>query len=83
MSRLAITTEDNPYDPIDEWDKWYIYDLQMGYNTCELLSSNTIISDNLSDLENNYAIEDTIDKLVKLGTINNYGEKVKYIKIVR
>lgn len=28
-----ITTIDNPYSPIDDYDKWYIWDSDHGYNT--------------------------------------------------
>lgn len=34
----VLTTVDNPYSPIDEFDKWFAYDEVSGYCTCGLLS---------------------------------------------
>lgn len=28
-----ITTRDNPYNPHTDYDKWYIWDMDHGYNT--------------------------------------------------
>ena len=32
---VRITTVDNPYDPFEEWDEWYLFDKTKGYHTCE------------------------------------------------
>lgn len=32
MTEYWVTTTDNPYDPFTEWDKWYVADMQLGYN---------------------------------------------------
>ena len=45
----AITTFDNPYDPIDQFTSWFIYDVTKGYNTCGLLGRIARTSDQLSD----------------------------------
>lgn len=33
-----LTTTDNPFDPATEFDKWYAFDLEKGYNTCSYLA---------------------------------------------
>jgi hypothetical protein len=38
MTKKMITTIDNPYDPFTEWDKWYSFDTDKGYNTCSYMS---------------------------------------------
>ena len=30
---VALTTADNPFDPLDQYDEWLAYDLAQGYNT--------------------------------------------------
>lgn len=83
MTNVAITTEDNPYDPFTEWENWYFYDLMAGYNTCGRLASIAKTSDSFSDVENDEMVEYSIDELVKYGAFNKKGEKISYIKKYR
>ena len=55
-----LTTFDNPFDPFEDFARWFVYDSEKGYNTCGLLAiasetsdsfieeSNLIIDENLS-----------------------------------
>jgi hypothetical protein len=65
MDEVMLTTIDNPYDPFTNYDAWYAYDLQHGYNTPGLLARIAIVSDELSDLDQHQAIESAIDEIVK------------------
>lgn len=82
MIEYRMTTVDNPYDPFTEWDDWYMYDLQQGYNTCGRIASITSISDQLSNAENNEAILDSMKQIQKTGAFNKKGEIVEY-KIIK
>lgn len=65
MSRVvAITTTDNPYDPIDQFKEWYMYDSLAGYQTCGYLDRIARTSDQLSDQENVEEIERAIDEII-------------------
>ena len=65
MKRIAITTKDNPYNPITQFDEWYNYDVNaMRYCTCEYLARLTNTSDELTDEENYRDIERAIDEIV-------------------
>lgn len=68
----AITTFDNPYDPIDQFTSWFIYDVTKGYNTCGLLGRIARTSDQLSDVENEQKIERAIDEIIKYDVENIY-----------
>ncbi len=68
----AITTFDNPYDPIDQFTSWFIYDVTKGYNTCGLLGRIARTSDQLSDVENEQEIERAIDEIIKYDVENIY-----------
>ena len=73
---VAITTVDNPYDPFDDFDHWYQYDMQAGYNSCAYLDRIAATSESLSDPENEDEIERAIDEIIKYDFINVY-RKVK------
>lgn len=65
MARVAmITTNDNPYDPVDQFKEWYMFDSLAGYQTCGYLGRIAHISDQLSDRENGEEIERAIDEIV-------------------
>lgn len=88
MSRtVAITTADNPYDPIDDWDNWYAYDQLMGYGTCEYLARVAKTSSNLPPSLYLQAIEDGIDDIIKYNPeviVDDDGNEIKkYVKIVK
>lgn len=76
MSEVAITTIDNPFDPIDQFDSWLLFDKQNGYNTCEYLARVARTSDQFSDKENDEEVERAIDEIIKYDFMNVY-KKVK------
>lgn len=32
ITEYWVTSSDNPYDPFEEWEKWYRTDMILGYN---------------------------------------------------
>lgn len=61
-----LTTVDNPYNPFTQWDLWYQYDRQAGYNTPSLLARVVRTSDELTDDEQSLAIEQAISEIVEV-----------------
>ena len=76
MKRVMLTTVDNPYDPFDEFDDWYRYDMDQGYCSCSYLARVAFTSDSLSEAENNREIERAIDEIIQYDFLNLY-EKVE------
>ena len=76
MTRCFITTVDNPYDPCDQFDQWYRFDCDHGYNSCGLLARLAYTSSQLTDNENAYEIELAIDQIIKSDPLNLY-RKIK------
>lgn len=66
--RLAvmITTVDNPFNPLTDWDDWYNYDESKGYYTSEYLARIAKTSDDLGEKEQDQAIEEAIDEIIEL-----------------
>ncbi len=38
MAQCMLTTVDNPYDPFDQFDEWFNYDMDLGYNSSAYLA---------------------------------------------
>ena len=73
--KCYLTTRDNPYDPFEQFDSWFAFDVSHGYNSCGLLARIAKTSDQLSDIENEQEIEEAIDWILKNDLTLNY-EKV-------
>ena len=76
MSKCALTTIDNPFDPFDQFDSWFMFDLDKGYNSCAYLDRIARTSDQLSEEENDQEIERAINEIIKYDFRNIY-KKVK------
>jgi hypothetical protein len=59
-----LTTVDNPYSPFTEFDKWFAFDTAAGYNTSAFLARIVKTSEELSDTDQEQAIELAIDEIV-------------------
>jgi hypothetical protein len=61
----ALTTVDNPYDPFADFDKWFLFDIVGGYNSCGYLARIANTSEQLTEAENMAEIERAIDEIVQ------------------
>lgn len=59
-----LTTKDNPYNPFDNFNSWYMFDMDKGYNSSAYLDRIARTSDALSDEENMAEIERAIDEII-------------------
>ena len=76
MSRKCmLTTIDNPFDAIEQFTSWFMFDNEKGCNSCSYLSRIARTSDELSDEENNEEIERAIDEIIKYD-LNNVYKKI-------
>lgn len=76
ITECCITTVDNPFDPFDNFIKWFLFDCEKGYNTCAYLARIAKTSEELSDSENAIEIERAIDEIIKHDFLNIY-RKIK------
>lgn len=71
---VALTTVDNPYNPLTDFEHWWQFDTDRGYNSCAYLSRIAITSDSLTDKENERILEDAIDEILKYDFLNLYAK---------
>lgn len=76
MVRCFLTTVDNPYDPYEQFEQWYRFDTDHGYNSSGLLMRLAETSSQFTDNENAYEIEKAIDKIIAADPCNIY-KKIK------
>lgn len=72
MKRVWLTTIDNPFDPLTEFDNWFAFDTDKGYNTCSYLARLATISPELSEEQNHSSIERAVDDIVRLNVLGLY-----------
>ena len=74
---VRITTIDNPFDPFDQFDDWYAYDIGKGYNTCERVARLCVSSDELSQDQQNKDFEQAIDDFINLDVLGIYKKVIR------
>ena len=72
QSRCMLTTFDNPYNPFEQFNSWFLFDAEKGYNSCSYLGRIARTSDQLSEEENDSEVERAIDEIIKYDFRNIY-----------
>ena len=70
--KCMLTTIDNPFDPFEDFDNWFLFDVEKGYYTCSYLDRIARTSDSLTDYENDLELERAIDEIIRLDFMNIY-----------
>lgn len=60
-----LTTVDNPFSPFTQFDEWMVFDTSHGYHTLSILARVVITSDDLSEADQQQAIQLGIEEMVK------------------
>ena len=76
-NECRLTTVDNPFDPFTQFDDWFLFDTEKGYNSCSRLDRITNLSDEMSEVEVNEEIERAIDEIIKYDFLNIYKKVTK------
>ena len=77
---VALTTIDNPYDPITDFDNWYLYDEQKGYHTSSYLARLIKDSDDVDPAFMEFKKEQAIDEILTMDQSGFYKKVEKDIK---
>ena len=76
-----LTTIDNPFDPFTQFEQWFLFDVEKGYNSCSYLARIAKTSDQFTEDENDKEIERAIDEIIKYDFMNIYKKVTKEEKI--
>lgn len=64
MAVYMLTTVDNPYNPFEDFNKWYMWDESHGYDSCGRIARLAKSTAGMSQEQIESVIEDAIDKVV-------------------
>lgn len=76
-NECMLTTVDNPFDPFTQFRKWYMFDVEKGYNTCGKLARIVELPNDLSSVEENMEVNRAIDQVIKYDVTNLYRKVYK------
>ena len=81
-TEYRLTTIDNPYSPFTDFEQWFMFDVEKGYNTCGYLARIAHTSDELTEQETTEEINRAIDEIIKYDFMNIYKRVTKDDKII-
>ena len=70
--KVAITTIDNPFNPFTQFDDWFAFDTQKGYNTCSYLARIANFSESFTEHEIISEKERAIDEIIAYNPLGIY-----------
>ena len=77
MYQCMLTTIDNPFDPFEQFDDWFLFDVEKGHNSCSILARIAKYSDDMTQKEINEETERAIDEIIKYDFMNIYKKVTK------
>ena len=69
---VMLTTFDNPFDPFEQFDSWFLFDVEKGYYSCSRLARIAQYSDDMTQKEIDEETERAIDVIVSNDFTNTY-----------
>lgn len=75
--KVSITTIDNPFDPIDDFDNWFLFDVEKGYYSCNKIARLIEEFDGMTQVEEDQQLEKAIDRLIQIDPLDIYKKVVK------
>lgn len=77
LKEVTATTIDNPFNPFNDFDSWFMFDIEKGYYTSSKLGRLTHLSDDMTEKEELQEVERAVDRLIEIDPLD------LYIKITR
>lgn len=71
-TQCLLTTFDNPYNPFDEFNLWFMFDVEKGYYSCSKIARIANFSDDMTQKEIDEETERAIDQIIQYDFLNIY-----------
>jgi len=65
VDEYMLSTSDNPYSPVTQYQEWKVWDQQHGYHTEAYLARVTTTSDELSDADQAAAVDSAMNDIIE------------------
>lgn len=78
--QCMLTTIDNPFNPFEDFNSWFLFDIEKGYDSCGRTVRIANLSDDLTESEENKEIERAIDEIIKYDFLNIYKKVTRSIE---
>ena len=72
FKEVNITTIDNPFNPFDDFNSWFMFDIEKGYYTSAKLARLVHLTDDMTEKEENEEIERAVDRLIEIDPLDIY-----------
>lgn len=77
MEEYMLSTSDNPFNPFTQWEQWFAFDAREGYHTPSYLARVVRTSSELSEADQQLALNDGIDEILEFNLTGNYIKVMK------
>ena len=72
LREVTVTTIDNPFNPFEDFNSWFMFDIEKGYYTSSKLARLTNLEDNMTEKEENEEVERAVDELIEIDPLDIY-----------
>ncbi len=77
MAEFMLSLASNPYDPFEQYDLWLQFDHHEGFDTAGLLARTVVTSDDISQADQDLAVEQAIESIMSNVSFAGLYKKVQ------
>lgn len=71
-SEVMLTTNDNPFNPFEQFTSWFLFDVEKGYDSCSYLARIAKFTDDMTEQERAAENARAIDEIISLNPLGIY-----------
>ena len=74
---FAISTFDNPFNPFEDFDNWFLYDCEKDYYSLTKVARLAKVDDSMTEKEYAKEVERAIERLIEIDPLDIYVKVYK------